>query len=109
MREFYKRLIDYYTFNRIDYSDKNMKSLVEECIAQLIALDEDLKNKVAKYDSDGKKSESIGSQKVEYLTLDIDKIANLERSNESKIYKIIKVYFGHTGLMYRGVLNANEL
>lgn len=109
MEQFYKRLIDYYTFNRIDYSDENMKSLVDECIAQLIALDEDLKNKVAKYDSDGKKSESIGSQKVEYLTLDIDKIANLERSNESKVYKIIKVYFGHTGLMYRGVLNANEL
>ncbi|MDU5099720.1 MAG: hypothetical protein E6249_04545 [Peptoniphilus grossensis] len=109
MKQFYKRLIDYYTFNRIDYSDENMKSLVDECIAQLIALDEDLKNKVAKYDSDGKKSESIGSQKVEYLTLDIDKIANLERKNNSKIYKIIKVYFGHTGLMYRGVLNANEL
>lgn len=109
MKQFYKRLIDYYTFNRIDYSDENMKSLVDECIAQLIALDEDLKNKVAKYDSDGKKSESIGSQKVEYLTLDIDKIANLERKNNSKIYKIIKVYFGHTGLMYRGVLNANKL
>lgn len=109
MKQFYKRLIDYYTFNRIDYSDENMKSLVDECIAQLIALDEDLKNKVAKYDSDGKKSESIGSQKIEYLTLDIDKIANLERKNNSKIYKIIKVYFGHTGLMYRGAINANEL
>lgn len=109
MREFYKRLIDYYTFNRIDYSDENMKSLVDECIAQLMSLDENLKDKVAKFDSDGKKSESIGSQKVEYLTLDIDKIASLERRNESKIYKIIKVYFGHTGLMYRGVINANQL
>ncbi len=107
MELFYKRLIDYYTFNRIDYSDTNMKSLVDECIQELINLDEDLKNKVAKYDSDGKKSESIGSQKVEYLTLDIDKIASLERRNESKIYKIIKVYFGHTGLMYRGTDYAN--
>ena len=109
MEKFYKRLIDYYTFNRIDYSDENMKSLVDECIAQLMKLDEDLNKKVKKYDSDGKKSESIGSQKVEYLTIDIDKIASLERKNESKIYKIIKVYFGHTGLMYRGVLNANKL
>ena len=56
MREFYKRLIDYYTFNRIDYSDENMKSLVDECIAQLMSLDENLKDKVAKFDSDGKKS-----------------------------------------------------
>lgn len=102
MRDFYKRLIDYYTFNRIDYTDPKMKSLVDECIQELINLDEKLKDKIDRYDSDGKKSESIGSQKVEYLTLDIDKIGNLERKNESKIYKIIKVYFGHTGLMYRG-------
>lgn len=102
MEAFYKRLIDYYTFNRIDYDDPEMKSLVDECIAQLNRLDEDLKNKVAQLDSDGKKSESVGSHKVEYLTLDLDKLASLERKNESRVYKIIKVYFGHTGLMYRG-------
>lgn len=109
MEAFYKRLIDYYTFNRIDYDDPEMKSLVDECIAQLMILDEDIKTKMTQFDSGGKKSESIGSQKVEYLTLDADQIRRLEASNNSKIYKIIKVYFGHTGLMYRGVLDANEL
>lgn len=107
MEQFYKRLIDYYTFNRIDYSDPNMKSLVDECIQELINLDEKLKDKISRYDSDGKKSESVGSQKVEYLALDIDKIANIEKENKSKIYKIIKVYFGHTGLMYRGTDYVN--
>lgn len=102
MEKFYKRLIDYYTFNRIDYSDEKMKSLVDECIKELSNLDKKLDDTVNQFDSGGKKSESIGSQKVEYLTVDIDKIAKLERANNSKVYKIIKVYFGHTGLMYRG-------
>lgn len=102
MRDFYKRLINYYTFNKIDYSDENMKSLVDECIDELIKLDEDLKKKVEQFDSGGKKSESVGSHKVDYLTLDIDQLRRYENQNNNKIYKIIKVYFGHTGLMYRG-------
>lgn len=102
MREFYKRLIDYYTFNRIDYTNEKMRSLVDECINELIKLDEDLKKKAEQFDSGGKKSESVGSHKVDYLALDFDQLRRFENQNNSKIYKIIKIYFAHTGLMYRG-------
>lgn len=100
------RRIDYYTMRRIDYTDYEMVELVKECISNLIA---QIHSKFDGYsfvvEEDGriKKSEAIGQQREDYYVPTIADIDKLMKVQEKLIYKEIKMYFGHTGLMYRGV------
>lgn len=100
------RRMDYYTMHRIDYEDAEMVELVKECISNLIVQMHDKFNGynfVVEADGRIKKSEAIGQQREDYYVptmLDIDRLMKVQ---ERFIYREIKVYFGHTGLMYRGV------
>ncbi len=100
---FYKRIIDYFTFGRIDYEDEEQKGRVLECILELINYDLEDKKKIEHYNKDGIKSEAVGTQRVEYLTLDLDTLKKLKDEKSKRIYNTIKIYIGLTGLMYRGV------
>lgn len=95
--KFYKRLIDYYTFERPKDDDR-----VLECINELINLDLKDEEKLKNYKTDGIKSETVGSQRVEYQVYSLDEVRKLYNIKTKRIYSIIKSYFAHTGLMYRG-------
>ncbi len=100
------RRIDYYTMRRIDYSDVEMGELVKECISSLIVQIHDKFNGYNFIVEDNgriKKSEAIGQQREDYYVPTMADIDKLMKVQERLIYKEIKVYFGHTGLMYRGV------
>lgn len=100
------RRIDYYTMLRVDDTDHEMVQLVKECMSSLIA---QIHSKFDGYsfivEEDGriKRSETIGQQREEYYVPTIVEIDELMKVQEKLIYKEIKIYFGHTGLMYRGV------
>ncbi len=100
---FYKRIIDYFIFGRIDYDDEEQKGRVLECILELINYDLEDNKRLEQYNKDGIKSEAVGTQKVEYLTLDLETLKKLKDEKSKRIYNTIKIYFGLTGLMYRGV------
>lgn len=100
------RKIDYYTFNKIDYKDTEIVDLVKECLVNLISQVHDKFNGynfVVENDGRIKKSESIGQQKEDYYVPTVADIDRMTKMEERFIYREIKVYFGHTGLMYRGV------
>ena len=97
------RKIDYYTFNRID--DKNI-DLMKECITNLIVQVHDKFNGYNFIVEDSgriKKSESIGQQKEDYYVPTVADIDRMTKMEERFIYNQVKLYFSHTGLMYRGV------
>ena len=100
------RRMDYYTMHRIDYEDAEMVELVKECLVNLISQVHDKFNGynfVVENDGRIKKSESIGQQREDYYVPTMADIDKLMKVQERFIYREIKVYFGHTGLMYRGV------
>lgn len=100
------RRMDYYTMHRIDYEDAEMVELVKECISNLIVQMHDKINGynfVVEADGRIKKSEAIGQQREDYYVPTMSDIDRLMKVQERFIYREIKVYFGHTGLMYRGV------
>lgn len=100
------RRMDYYTMHRIDYEDAEMVELVKECLVNLIVQMHDKFNGynfVVENDGRIKKSESIGQQREDYYVPTMADIDRLMKVQERFIYREIKVYFGHTGLMYRGV------
>lgn len=104
--EFFNRLakyiegrINYYTFGRLDY--ERDKDRIEECF---IVCFEAIKSDMAMHDDKDKniKSESVGDLKIEYYVPQITELNQIYNAKESKIYRIIKLYFAHTGLMYKG-------
>lgn len=100
------RRMDYYTMHRIDYEDAEMVELVKECISNLIVQMHDKINGynfVVEADGRIKKSEAIGQQREDYYVPTMSDIDRLMKVQERFIYREIKVYFGLTGLMYRGV------
>ena len=92
------RLINYYTFDRIDINNEDHVSRKEECIVELI--DYDYNNHLEDAEVGNIKSETVGGHRVDYnVTSNLEK----ESYRDAQKYEIIKKYFGHTGLMYRGV------
>lgn len=99
-----KALIDYLTFGRINYNDPDLKRLFEECVLSLISFDFDRRKRLDEaYRTDGIKSETVGSQKIDYAVATFDDFEKLMMSKDSHYFGIVKRYFGLTGLMYRGV------
>lgn len=93
------RLINYYTFDRIDINNEEHVSRKEECIVELMQFD--YQNKVNDDENGNIKSESVGSHRVDY---NVQSVSEKEAQRDSEKYEIIKKYFGHTGLMYRGTV-----
>lgn len=93
-----ERLINYYTFERIDLNNQDQVSRKEECIVELI--DYGYSNYLEDAEVGNIKSETVGGHRVDYNVT-----SNLERESyrDAQRYEIIKKYFAHTGLMYRGV------
>ena len=88
--------INYYTFDRINYLDPVMIERVNRNLVELI-------NKSHSDELERKsniKSESVGSHRVDY-TVEDNKTYNARLDAET--YDIIRKYWAHTGLMYRGV------
>lgn len=104
--EFFNRLkkyiegrINYYTFGRLDY--KRDKERIEECF---IVCFEAIKSDMVMHDDKDEniKSEVVGDLRIEYYVPQITELNQIYNAKESKIYRIIKLYFAHTGLMYKG-------
>lgn len=103
-------LLNYYTFERIDYNDLALRQKAEDCLLELVELYEDNKKLLDNYgQSQGIKSETVGDLKEEYLTASLDEQRKLESGLQKKQLSIIKMYFGLSGLMYRGVIDENKL
>lgn len=81
-----KTILDYYTFNRIETVDDNVKLAMCELIDFI------------QEDKEGKEieSEKVGSYSVTY-----SKENKISKSRKEK--KIINKYLGHTNLLYRGI------
>lgn len=104
-----KRKVNYRTFNRFNYNDKTHIYYFNEIVLTTL---QELEHKgLLNLDDDSKsndqriiKSESVGTQKVEYVV--DSKYTMTDEEKDTKIDKIIdrviKEYLGHTGLMYRG-------
>ena len=86
--------IDYFTFNRIDWSkaDDNIKMCLCEMAEVLHQAAELVEGGIVS-------SETVGQYKVSY---DTDANSILAMSNQSRMNKIVAKYLVHTGLMYRG-------
>ncbi|BFL72122.1 hypothetical protein [Anaerococcus nagyae] len=104
-----KRKVNYRTFNRFNYKNKEHIYYFNEIVLSvLLELEHKGLLKLSDEDREDKpraiKSESIGTQKVEYVVDSKYTMSDDER--EAKINKwidrIIKEQLGHTGLMYRG-------
>lgn len=80
-----KKVLDYYTFNRIETVDDNVKLAVCELIDFI------------QEDEEGKEieSEKVGSYSVTYAKQSV-----FARNRKQKA--IINKYLGHTNLLYRG-------
>lgn len=99
-----KALIDYLTFGRIDYDDPQLVERFNLCVMELIIYDFDKEQEFSNaYRNDGIKSETVGSQRVDYLTMTVENISQLDDIKQNKFVKIVKKHFGLTGLMYRGM------
>lgn len=94
--------LDYFTFGGIDYSSGKYTDRVERCIFEMIT--EALKE-IWKRDSDGANisSETTSKYSVSYKTIDVDMIDKFMASKELVLYRIVKMHFSLSGLMYRGV------
>lgn len=98
-----KALIDYLTFGRIDYDDPQLVERFNLCVMELIIYDFDKEQEFSNaYRNDGIKSETVGSQRVDYLTMTVENMSQLDDIKQNKFVKIVKKHFGLTGLMYRG-------
>lgn len=98
-----KALIDYLTFGRIDYTNPQLVERFNNCVMELVTYEFDQEKDFLKgHRSDGIKSETVGSQRVDYLTATVDDINKLDAMKQNKYVGIVKKYFGLTGLMYRG-------
>lgn len=100
LKKYIEGRINYYTFGRLDY--KRDKERIEECF---IVCFEAIKSDMAMHDENEEKnikSESVGDLRIEYYVPQITELNQIYNTNESKIYRIIKLYFAHTGLMYKG-------
>ncbi|NBI08065.1 hypothetical protein [Senegalia massiliensis] len=80
--------VKYYTLNRSNYSDINVKYALCELIDYLYKLSQSDDKEIA--------SESVGTYSVSYNT---DKKDSVDKKKKKIIYK----YLAHTGLLYRGV------
>lgn len=99
-----KALIDYLTFGRIDYDDPQLVERFNLCVMELIIYDFDKEQEFSNaYRNDGIKSETVGSQRVDYLTMTVENMSQLDDIKQNKFVKIVKKHFGLTGLMYRGM------
>lgn len=83
-----KNTLDYYTFNRIETVDDNVKLAVCELID---FMQEDRENEGKEIES-----EKVGSYSVTYSKENII-------SKSKKQRNIINKYLGHTNLLYRGI------
>lgn len=104
-----KRQINYRTFRRFDYDNPEYIYYYNEILLSVLS---ELEHRGLLHLTDNEeveaqkqiKSETIGSQKVEYVVDSGNSMSDEVR--ESKIDKcidrIIKEYLAHTGLMYRG-------
>ena len=109
-----KRKVNYRTFRRFDYKNTEHIYYFNEIVLSTLS---ELEHKgLLKLSSDDMedspraiKSESVGTQKVEYVV--DSKYTMSDEEREAKIDKwidrIIKEYLGHTGLMYRGRRRAH--
>ena len=95
------RKINFYTFNRIDFEDEYLLELFQCCIAEMILL----KNTNAKLLND--KDNNLASETVDQYsrtyTNKSDTIKERIQSENRAIEQLIREYFLHTNLMYRGV------
>ena len=105
-----RRFVDYCTFNRID-EDRLSLSVVDDikdAVCALMAYSfTEAQDKADQMADRRVSSETVGGHTVSYKYG--DEIANryrqaYEKDGQSELYKIVKVYLGHTGLMYRGVV-----
>lgn len=97
-------MIDYYTFNRINYLDPLMSERVENTLMLLIAnsySEHTKRQEVKESNNFGVKSESVGSHRVDYLNLESDE--SYQARVDAQSYEIIKKLWAHTGLMFRGI------
>ena len=106
----YKKVVDYYTFERIDYDNDYYKSLARDCVLALIQEHEKNERNLSELGTHGGvKSETVGKLRQEYVTLTMDERRRWETNFEKIIRGIISFYFAQTGLMYRGVTNEDKL
>lgn len=104
-----KRKVNYRTFNRFNYKNKEHIYYFNEIVLSvLLELEHKGLLRLSDEDSSDKpraiKSESIGTQKVEYVVDSKYTMSDDEREGQINkwIDRIIKEQLGHTGLMYRG-------
>lgn len=86
-------ILNYYTFNRIEEVDNNIKGLISELVNFEQKLEEEL------IDNEDIKSETVDTHSITYKD---KKMTSQAEARKSKL-DIIKVYLGHTNLLYRGV------
>ena len=99
-----KALIDYLTFGRIDYTNPQLVERFNDCVMELVTYEFDQEKDFLKgHRLNGIKSETVGSQRVDYLTATVDDMNKLDAMKQNKYVGIVKKHFGLTGLMYRGV------
>lgn len=98
----YKQLIHYCTFERIDLGDTEQKKRFDDTLEALVRYRMDLENELNTAGNGGVKSETVGTQKVEYHSIGYAEKLSLKDLSKTKEYQIIKSFWGHTGLMYRG-------
>lgn len=104
-----KRKVNYRTFNRFNYKNKEHIYYFNEIVLTVL-LELEHKGLLRLFDEDSSdkphaiKSESIGTQKVEYVVDSKYTMSDDEREAQINkwIDRIIKEQLGHTGLMYRG-------
>lgn len=95
-------LIHFYTFDRLrdEATMQRYRRVVEDCLFALTKAYKKTEGS-GQAQAQGIKAETVGPHRIEYFG------SNEEASRRSKevdeYAKIIRVYFGHTGLMYRGV------
>ena len=101
-----KQKLDFYTFNRIDYSKEYLKKIAINCLKTLIFSLKDKMDMISpKVEENGKiiQSEHIGEQSETYYIPTFSEIEKFIETQDKYIVSIIKTFFAHTSLMYRGI------
>lgn len=99
-----KRRIDFFTFERINEEDKDLKKRIDEVTEDIILGLYFKDRELLGANSLGNiKSESVGEYKVEYGQVETLSIDKKEDITTKFIDQMIKEAFVHTGIMYRGV------
>jgi hypothetical protein len=100
--------LDNFTFDRLKKDSTLIDDLVRDCMCEMMEKAYSIEQEEAATEGKLIASESVDGHSVTYAISDSEKnLVDKSKATKIKLYNITKEYLGNTGLMYRGLDNAN--